>query len=520
MEHERTKKLDTIFFSLVLGFCSGIIFDSLFTPTTPMLICIGVFAFVSLGVYFFSKTSRLILLGISIALVAALFGSYRAEIAKPDMERFSNAVGTKVSVEGLVAGKPSVKNGSQKFTLDVSPLRRGHGGNVSINVTAKDIPPVAYGDKVLVSGTLALPENFMTGQGIEFDYVSYLYKDDILYQLKNSTLAVESHGHGNWLVGKLIPVKDAIVTSFHRVLPGREADLLAGLNLGEKSNIDSAFRDDLVTTGTIHMIALSGYNVTVVANALRDLFVDILGLSARVASFAGGICIILFVVMTGLQSSAIRAGIMALIGLFARGKGRAYDAFRALILAGFIMILYDPKYLVYDVSFQLSFLATLGIIFVTPALEQKFARIPKKFLFIIPLREAMSVTLGAQLGVLPFILFKMGTLSIISLPANIMALPAVPFAMGIGMLAGLVGWFSPGIAYPFSIVTYGLLRYITGTIQFFAKVPYAAVVLKHFPLWLCLALYALLIWWLYNVWKKEKAELSVTSQIAPQLLPS
>ena len=215
------------------------------------------------------------------------------------------------------------------------------------------------------------------------------------------------------------------------------------------------------------------------ANALRGLFVDVLGLSTAVASGAGAVVIVLFVVMTGLQSSAIRAGIMALIGLFARGKGRTYDAFRALVLAGFLMILYDPKYLVYDVSFQLSFLATLGILFATPVLEQKFARVPKKFLYVIPLREAMSVTLGAQLGVLPFILYK----------------------MAFGTAAGLVGTVSIPLAYPASLITEGLLRYITALVTFFAKVPYASLVFKTFPVWLCLGMYAVLLWFVFGAWK-------------------
>ena len=115
----------------------------------------------------------------------------------------------------------------------------------------------------------------------------------------------------------------------------------------------------------------------------------------------------------------------------------------------------------------------------------------------------MSVTLGAQLGVLPFILYKMGTLSIIALPANILILPAVPFAMGIGALAGLIGTFSIGLAYPAALVTHWLLKYITGLVMYFAKVPYASVVLKHFPIWLCLLLYAALVYWLYRAWKKK-----------------
>lgn len=480
----------------MLGFASGIVFDSFASLKAPLLYGIGAFACVSILLFFFSSPRRVIWVGVGLFLACALLGGWRNERAKPDAERFHSFVGEKITVEGIVTDVPSKKNGDQRFKLKVAPLK--HRGPVSMLVTAKAYPELAYGDAIFVTGTLAVPENFTTDQGTEFDYVSYLYKSNILYQLKNASAVVQSHGNGNWLLAHLMPLKASILRSYHRVLPNREADLLAGLNLGEKSNIEPDFRNDLITTGTIHMIALSGSNVTILANWLRDCFVGVLKLSERTAAWGGGVSILLFVAMTGLQSSAVRAGIMALISIFARTKGRTYDAFRALLFSGFLMVLYDPKYIVYDTSFDLSFLATLGIIFLTPLLDRVFVRAPKTLLWVIPFREALSVTLGAQLGVLPFILYRMGTLSIISLPANIMVLPAVPYAMALGELAGLVGSFSSGLALPFSFATYSLLSYVTGTISFFARVPYAAVTISRFPLWLCLASYVGLAWLVFR----------------------
>ena len=494
MEHNRSKIIDVYLASGSVGFATGIIFASLSDMTAPATIVAGAVCACCLLIATIIRTTRPYTLFVCLFICSCILGMYRAEIAKPNTKDFQNNIGTSVTVEGLIVDEPSSKSYGDSFTLETPDL--------SFSVRTKSNTNLAYGDTILVHGTLALPENFMTDQGTEFDYISYLYKNNVLYQIKNASATVLEHNHGDWVVAHLIPVKNTIVKCFHRILPAPQADLLAGLNLGVKANIDPKFRDDLVTTGTIHMIALSGYNVTVVANALQSFFVDILGLSMRVASASGALCIVLFVVMTGMQSSAVRAGIMALIGLFARTKGRTYDAFRALIVAGFLMILYDPKYLVYDVSFQLSYLATLGILFVTPVLERAFARVPKKVAYIIPLRELMSVTLGAQTGVLPFILYKMGTLSLIALPANVAILPAVPLAMGFGALAGLIGSFSLGLAYPASLITHYLLSYITGAVQFFARVPFASVVIKHFPLWLCLLMYIFLAYWLYRKWRK------------------
>lgn len=400
--------IDGIFFSITFGFASGIVLE-FFVSLPPLF-----FAALGIGALFFgfcikNKKAKQIALFGGLFLLAMLLGGSRLAASRPDELLFAEVVGQKISVTGI-AEQPTIKSTGVQFVLDTES-----GVNISVSTSAGT--DVRYGDKVTVAGLLEKPQNFTTDQGIEFDYISYLYKDDILYQMRHASAAIISRDNGNWIVAHLIPLKEKIIGSFQRVLPESDADLLAGLNLGEKSAIDKNLRNDLVATGTIHIIALSGYNVTIVANALRDLFVDILGFSVRFASVAGGICIIVFVVMTGMQSSAVRAGIMALIGLFARGGGQTYNALRALLFAGFLMLVWNPKYLVYDVSFQLSFLATLGIIFITPILEHAFRRVPKKILFVFPLRELMAVTLGAQIGVLPFILYRMGTLSLISLPA-------------------------------------------------------------------------------------------------------
>ncbi len=489
--------LDGLFFAIILGFASGIVFESIVSISQYYYIGAGFFV---LGISFFltPNTKKQIAVFIGIFLFAVLLGGSRLSATRPDASLYANDIDTKISVTGI-AEQPTIKTTGVQFVLDTKD-------DVNISVTANIGTMVAYGDKVTVTGVLEQPQNFMTDQGTEFDYISYLYKDNILYQMRHASVQTISSGNGSWIIAHLIPVKEKIVQSFQNVLPSTDADLLAGLNLGEKSAIDKNLRNDLVTTGTIHIIALSGYNVTIVANALRDLFVDILGLSVHIASVAGGICIILFVVMTGMQSSAVRAGIMALIGLFARGGGRTYNAFRALLFAGFLMVVWNPKYLVYDVSFQLSFLATLGIIFITPILEYKFRRVPRKILFILPLRELMSVTLGAQIGVLPFILYKMGTLSLISLVANILILPAIPFAMGLGALAGLIGFFSVGLAYPIAWLTSQLLKYIIGMVSFFAKVPFASITLTHVPVLLCLSLYGIIGMLVFREWREYSEE--------------
>ena len=232
MEHGRRKIIDTILFSLILGFCSGIVFDSLsiHAAAAPILLGIGAAAFVLLLAFLLIKKPQVLLLAASMFLIAGLLGAYRMEIAKPDMAYLADKVGQKVTLKGVIDG-PEFHSGGIQFTLDT--------GNAGIKVSTKDYQPLAYGDEVEVTGKLYQPENFTTDQGTEFDYVSYLYKDDVLYQMSYAKVTVLSHGHGNWLVAKLGPVEDWFLASFDRVLPVQDADLEGGLVLGSKENISS-----------------------------------------------------------------------------------------------------------------------------------------------------------------------------------------------------------------------------------------------------------------------------------------
>lgn len=487
--YSSAKIIDKVLLFSALGIGSGVAFSSFYvTPSSILLIILGLGLLFFIASFFKSDKSSILFL-IGLYVFAFLLGIGRYEMARPDTVSFASSVGKTVTLKGVVSSDPTEKTTSQQFTLALSRL--------NILVGANKDAVISYGDEVEVSGMLTEPENFLTSQGTEFDYISYLYKDDILYRMQNAHVVVVSHGHGSAVISALIPVTSKILEGFHKVMPPPESDLLGGLVLGAKGGIDNNFRNALVATGTIHIIALSGYNVSIVASALRDVLVNIPGLGAVGANAFGALGIIVFVLMTGAQSSAIRAGIMALIAILARTRGRTYDAFRALLFAGTAMVLWNPKFLVFDVSFQLSFLATLGIIFLTPIFEVKFARIPEKILWFVPLRETIAVTLGAQIAVLPFILYKMGVLSIIALPANMIVLPLIPYTMLVGSVAGILGLVSPLLALPFAKISYWMLLYLVAVITYMGELPFASITLHIFPCAAAIFLYGLLGYWVY-----------------------
>jgi competence protein ComEC len=269
---------------------------------------------------------------------------------------------------------------------------------------------------------------------------------------------------------------------------------MGGLILGEKSAFSEELRTSFVNTGTIHIVALSGYNVTIVAEWLMKIFNQIYFLPNNFGIFMGIFSIILFVLMTGASSTAIRAGIMAILVLVARLTGRNYDVGRALILAGVFMIMLNPFVLVYDVSFQLSFIATIAVIFFTPRIEKYFLWLPKTF----GLRDIISVTSAAYIFVCPFILYKMGNLSIVALPTNILVLPFIPLTMFFGFLTGIAGVIWDAFAIPFGYIGYVFLHYELWIISFFSSIPFASISIPDFPLIVTLTIYIYFVYMLFG----------------------
>lgn len=482
---DKHRQIDSIVGAVVLGTACGIALASYIL--IPAAVLIGAAAVT----VFLCTSKKTVLLGLF--LFAMVFGIGRFELSRPDGAPFENMIGERVTLTGFIKDDPAVKENNQSFIL------KQDGFNVLVSTDKST--EFLYGDEVAVQGTLERPKNFTTDQGTEFDYVSYLYKDDMLYRISFANVEVLSRNNGNRIVSMLLEFKHILEDKFGQLFSQGDSSLLAGIILGTKSSIHPEFRNDLITTGTIHIVALSGYNVSIIARFFQNLFLN-LSLNPRGAGLFGGLGIVVFVLMTGLQATAIRAGIMAVVALIAVRVGRIYDAFRALLFAGFAMILWNPKLLIFDVSFQLSFIATLGIIFLTPIFEQKFVRVPKKVFWVVPLRETLAVTLGAQIAVLPLILYKMGIFSVVALPANILILPAIPLAMGFGAMAGFAGLLHDALAYPFAYITHLLLAYVTRLVEFFADIPYAAVYVRQFSLFLCLALYIILIFYVYWAYKK------------------
>lgn len=493
---------DKIFYTICFGFLLGVLLRSFILFNFYLVIwLLGISFVIILFHYIFSKNKWGVVVGIFI--LAFSFGIYRfqmVDIANPVI--FESHVGDKVILDGGIVDEPSVKENNQQLIVETSvgkdPRQNGASKTKILLATGLDTD-YKYGDEIRLTGDLKKPENFITDTGKVFDYINYLRKDGILYVMSYPKIEIISHDNGNKIQSTLFLIKEKFLEKINFAITGNESLLMGGLILGEKASFDQALRQSFVNTGTIHIVALSGYNVTIVAEWIMKLFARVPYLSINFGIWIGVLSIILFIIMTGGSSTAVRAGIMATLALIARATGRNYDVARALILAGVSMVFINPFLLVFDVSFQLSFIATVAVIFLAPRIEKYFTWVPKTF----QLRDIVSVTCAAYVLVLPFILYKMGNLSLVALPANALILPFIPFTMMLGFLTGFVGLFSYVFAVPFGYISYIFLHYELGVINFFSHLPFAAFTFPDFPLFLTIIIYAYFIYKLF--WRDIKA---------------
>ena len=216
----------------------------------------------------------------------------------------------------------------------------------------------------------------------------------------------------------------------------------------------------------------------------------------------GAFSIVLFAILTGGSATVVRASIMALLVILAKVVARKYNITRALIFAGVLMIFQNPKILVFDSSFQLSFMSTLALIYVSPLFEEKFSFVTEKF----GLRSVVVATLSTQIFVLPMLLYKMGELSLVALPVNLLILSIIPATMFFGFFAGVFSFVSKLVAFPFSFITYGLLEYELRVVEFFAHLPFASLKVQLFPLWLAVIFYASFAVFFFFLKKKNTAK--------------
>lgn len=388
--------------------------------------------------------------------------------------------------EGIVSEEPVRKDSGQELIVQTNSLGTEDANcpqSLIIQMTTKLYPLFSYGDYISFSGKLSEPIDFKSDDGRSFDYTGYLAKDDVYYQIRSAVIResvtrISGLGSINVVATSfLFKIKGAFISNLERVLGEPHAALAEGLVVGEKAALGKDLLDDFRTVGLIHVVVLSGFNITIVAAAMRRVLS--LFLPRMWGIIIGGIGMILFCILVGGGATVIRSCFMGGVALSADLIRRDYSVVRALILAALIMLIQNPLILLHDPSFQLSFLATLGLILLASPIESKLGFIPDTF----GIRGVIASTLATQIFVSPFILYMMGQVSLIGAVVNILVLPFIPATMLFIFITGMTGFLSTAVSQVFGWVSHILLSYELFMVEHFAQIPFAALHIDAFPFW-------------------------------------
>ncbi len=476
----------SVLVAVVSGFAGGVFLRSLFFdswwPVAFVILITALF-----GAFVFLRPRLAYSLGAVFCLFVA-FGMARAWLAEDPLPApFANEVGRRVSYEGVVVADPDVRDANQRTQIRVSSADE----STTMLAVAPRHPTVAVGDKVFVSGALAVPEPFADDNGRIFRYDKYLERDGVRFILNFAYIRVESPAPWYSISATLARVKRAFINGIRATLPEPHASLAGGVVIGGKSGLGAELKEDFIRSGLVHIIVLSGYNVMVVAEWIIAAFA-LTKLPRRWGAAAGALALLIFVGIAGATATSIRAAVMALIALYARATGRTYAAGRALLVVVFLMLFSNPLYLVFDPGFGLSVAATAGLIWLAPIIEM-FLSLKSAFW-----KNAVATTLAAQIAVFPLLLYNTGNFSLVAIPANLLITAFMPLAMGLSALAGFAGMlfssFAPLLGIVIAFPAYLTNAYLIFIARESAMLPFAAFTLPPFPFWLALVAYAGLIY--------------------------
>lgn len=469
-----------LFWVFILGFSSGILFRSFFIGAGGY---VPLFLLVSIGLALIWSIKKAMtnsfLCIISILLLGSSGGVLRMEWSENKPLALSEYEGAHVILEGVVVREPDVREKATLLTI------RPYGMKELVLVTLDRFTTYEYGERIEIKGVLEKPDAFETDTGRTFEYGGYLKARGIHHIISYGSAEIHGEGEGNRIIEGLLRIKHAFMNGLERVLNEPAAGLGEGLLLGSKRALGDELEQSFRDTGIIHIVVLSGYNIFLIVTFVMLLFARVV--SRTIASMVVVIVIVLFAFLVGLSASVVRASLMAILLIIANMSGRTYDIMRALGLVFIGMLLVNPYLIAYDPGFVLSFLATFGLIVIGPFLEKKLSFVPA----FLEMRTLVSATLATQCIVLPYLLYQMGSVSVVAVVVNILVLPAVPLAMLLTFLTGMSAFIYEPIGILIGFVTGGILDYIVWVARIFQKFPFATITVPEFPLVALVAVYVI-----------------------------
>jgi len=481
-----TKSKSKIFFILCFSFLLGTGFISILDKKIDFVyLYLALFISISfLIINWKNKNKRLILL----CLALFILGITRYSLAFPfTKNHISNKNGTKQTITGFISTEPDIRSDGVRYILTGKGDTKG-----KIYFKAPLYPRYSYGDKLEVKCSLRAPEpieDVKNKSQKEFRYDLFLARYHVFSLCQQASIKKLEGQDGSALLRNILGVKEVVADRINKLWHEPHASFMAGLLYGYRGGLGN-LNELFSRTSVTHIVAISGYNITIIATILITLCTQLL-IPRKKAFWLVVLGIIIFVIFAGASASVVRAGIMGVIVLLAKEVGRISKIANVMILTAVIMTIHNPFILIWDAGFQLSFISTLGLVYLTPLVRKPFEWVPVTF----GIKESLISTLAAIIATLPLILYQFGRLSIVAPIVNILILWIIPFIMLLGFFAVISSFLFLPLANVISWIAWLGLSFIIEIVKWFANLSFAAVDMR-IPLWLMLFLYITMLYFI------------------------
>jgi len=367
-----------------------------------------------------------------------------------------NGIG-KVALTGIISGEPDVRDTFQKLRIKV--------GDSVVLITTDRYPEYKYLDTIKITGNLETPQ-----ETDDFSYKNYLMKDGIysvmFYPKIELISKARNYNFFTFIYEKLLFLKQKVRESIQYNFSPPQSSILEGTILGDNGAMSNDLKNKLNITGLRHIIAVSGTHVVILSSIIMYLLI-MTGLNRGNAFYFAIAFLCFYIILIGFPASGVRAGIMGGLYLLAQKLGRQSMGIRVIVLACAAMLLFNPLLLFYDVGFQLSFLAVIGLIYLDPIFTKIIKIFTKKKAENVV--KIVSTTFAAQVFTLPILIYSFGNISFVSPITNLLIAPAVSGLMISGFLTAFVGIFSTTLGWVASVPCYFILQYFLWIIDFFSQ---------------------------------------------------
>ena len=410
----------------------------------------------------------------------------KAKLERPELEKFYNG---KYMFEACVIEEPEKQISKNKITAYNQDL------DAKILITTPVYPEIKYGNVLQINGALKEPPVFKG-----FNYKDYLKYEKIYFLMYYPEIEILGKTCGNPMKKILISFKNKLKISLQNIAPVPISGFFEALIFGDENNIPEHWKQKLNISGTRHIAAVSGANITIMCMILLNVLLY-LGFWRKHALWVSIILIFFYILMIGAPACAIRAGIMGALLLLAQNFGRIAQPERIMVFTLGFMLISNPLLLKHDIGFQLSFLAFAGLIYLGPLFLKilKKLKVPK----FLEIRMSLASTLSAQIFVLPILLYNFGQLSLVAPITNILILPTITFLTISGFLFGFIGIFSQTLAQILSWPSQILMILIIKIIDFFSEISWASKTINVSGIFVVIS-YGLLAIFIYFLKKREK----------------